>query len=225
MITNPQVLSAQTASHAEKSRQPFLANLLYISISPNRVFSPGGRDPDMPVRWREFLRSSSLLAQKPGQTIHGSALSAPVVAARPPDVRNYSTASPLPRLTLDVAHRIANNPQPVTAPRYPVTTSLRYTITIPADHPSLPGHFPGHPVVPGAVILAEVIHVATGALGAGARIAGLPSVKFVNPMLPGQRCELIFTDHGVGSAAFELTHDTRRVASGNLRYQRPSAKP
>ena len=106
-----------------------------------------------------------------------------------------------------------------------MTTSLRFTITIPADHPSLPGHFPGHPIVPGAVILAEVIHAASGALGAGARIVGFPSVKFMNPMLPGQRCELIFTDHGVGSAAFELTHDARRVASGNLRYDRPSAIP
>ena len=103
-----------------------------------------------------------------------------------------------------------------------MTTSLRLNITISADHPSLPGHFPGHPVVPGAVILAEVIHVVTRALGAGTRITGLPRVKFVNPMPPGQPCELILTDHGVGSAGFELTHDARRVASGNLRYERPS---
>jgi hypothetical protein len=73
------------------------------------------------------------------------------------------------------------------------------------------------------VILAEVIHAASRVLGAGARIAGIPSVKFVNPMLPGQCCELTLTDRGAGSAVFELTHDARRVASGNLRYERPSA--
>ncbi len=106
-----------------------------------------------------------------------------------------------------------------------MTTSLRFTITIPADHPSLPGHFPGRPVVPGAVILAEVVHAATQALGGGTRIAGFPSVKFMDPMLPEQRCELTLTDHGAGTAAFELTHNTRRVASGNLRYERPSATP
>ena len=31
--------------------------------------------------------------------------------------------------------------------------------TIPADHPALPGHFPGQPIVPGVVVLDRVVEV------------------------------------------------------------------
>jgi 3-hydroxymyristoyl/3-hydroxydecanoyl-(acyl carrier protein) dehydratase len=40
--------------------------------------------------------------------------------------------------------------------------------TIPAEHPALPGHFPGRPVVPGALLLDHVL----GRRAAGG--AGLP---------------------------------------------------
>jgi 3-hydroxyacyl-[acyl-carrier-protein] dehydratase len=33
--------------------------------------------------------------------------------------------------------------------------------TISADHPSLPGHFPGTPIVPGVVILDEILAALT----------------------------------------------------------------
>ena len=52
---------------------------------------------------------------------------------------------------------------------------------IPASHPSLPGHFPGRPIVPGVVLLDEVMALAALA-HPGRRVAGLPAVKFLHPV-------------------------------------------
>lgn len=58
-------------------------------------------------------------------------------------------------------------------------------MTVAKDHPCLPGHFPGHPIVPGVVILDLVLaaieagHAPVGALR-------LPQVKFVRPLLPDE---------------------------------------
>ncbi|WP_026332098.1 hypothetical protein [Thioalkalivibrio sp. ALE16] len=62
-------------------------------------------------------------------------------------------------------------------------TAVQSTIRrIGAEHPSLPGHFPGHPVVPGVVILDQVAAVAR-AHGLGP-VAALPQVKFLAPLTP-----------------------------------------
>lgn len=57
---------------------------------------------------------------------------------------------------------------------------------VPADHPCLPGHFPGNPVVPGVVILDEVVAAIAGRLGAVPAQLRLAQVKFVQPLLPEQ---------------------------------------
>jgi 3-hydroxyacyl-[acyl-carrier-protein] dehydratase len=67
--------------------------------------------------------------------------------------------------------------------------------TISADHPCLPGHFPGRPIVPGVVVLDHVlaaIEAQHGALGA----LRIPQAKFLQSLLPEQaaRIELSLSD-------------------------------
>ncbi|MCU0952726.1 MAG: 3-hydroxyacyl-ACP dehydratase [Burkholderiaceae bacterium] len=96
-----------------------------------------------------------------------------------------------------------------------------------ADHPMLPGHFPGDPIVPGAWLLAQVIDDAAAwlaqqpaAAAAGVthvqRVQGVRSVKFLQPVRPGQPFTIAFAP-GTGTLRFTLSRaDGARCASGVL---------
>lgn len=57
-------------------------------------------------------------------------------------------------------------------------------------HPALEGHFLGNPLLPGVVLLDHVICVAEGWLGKDWRVGGLPQVKFVSPLRPGDQADV-----------------------------------
>jgi 3-hydroxymyristoyl/3-hydroxydecanoyl-(acyl carrier protein) dehydratase len=82
---------------------------------------------------------------------------------------------------------------------------------IDADHPALPGHFPGRPVVPGVVLLDRL--AAAIERETGARIAGLAQVKFTAPLLPGEEAELR-TEEKDKRIHFHIFHNAAPVASG-----------
>ena len=60
------------------------------------------------------------------------------------------------------------------------------------NHPSLRGHFPGQPIVPGVLLLDEVIGIAEQATGR--IVAGVRDVKFMLALRPDEeahvRCEV-----------------------------------
>jgi 3-hydroxymyristoyl/3-hydroxydecanoyl-(acyl carrier protein) dehydratase len=86
---------------------------------------------------------------------------------------------------------------------------------IAADHPSLPGHFPGRPVVPGVVLLDHALSL----IGAG-DAASLERVRFLRPVPPGRA--LTVTAEPAGSAiAFACADADGPVLTGRVRVRPP----
>lgn len=87
---------------------------------------------------------------------------------------------------------------------------------VPADHPALPGHFPGHPVVPGVVVLEHVVEAALA--GTALRLVAVPQAKFVSPLEPGVEAE-IEIERDANRARFTVTARGRTVAQGALAFE------
>ncbi|MEO6226847.1 MAG: hypothetical protein ABIO61_03190 [Thermomonas sp.] len=86
---------------------------------------------------------------------------------------------------------------------------------IPHDHPALPGHFPGNPVVPGVLLLEQVISLLEATYGPLPALR-LPQVKFMQPLLPGQDAVLELTLRGPGGWRFRVLRDGAVLATGDI---------
>lgn len=89
--------------------------------------------------------------------------------------------------------------------------SYRTVLCVPPEHPCLPGHFPGHPLVPGVVVLEHVAQALRH--WRDQRLATIHEVKFLAPLHPGERAELQLQDHA-GRVRFELRRDAQVLARG-----------
>jgi 3-hydroxymyristoyl/3-hydroxydecanoyl-(acyl carrier protein) dehydratase len=89
------------------------------------------------------------------------------------------------------------------------------TFVVAVDHPSLPGHFPGTPVVPGVVVLDHVLQASERWQGRGLSARGLRQVKFHSPLLPGQRADVSLELEG-DTLLFRVTRDDQPVAQGTF---------
>ncbi len=82
--------------------------------------------------------------------------------------------------------------------------------TIPEEHPAFAGHFPGSPILPGAVLLAEMIAWIEEELRCA--VVGCASVKFLSPVRPGDVCEFRACARGE-----ELDAECRVAATSAMR--------
>ncbi|HVG04596.1 MAG TPA: hypothetical protein VM937_06605 [Burkholderiaceae bacterium] len=89
-----------------------------------------------------------------------------------------------------------------------------------ADHPMLAGHFPGHPIVPGAWLLAWVVSTATRRLAAQGQtysIAAIKRVKFLRPLAPECAFECAFNATGTNNPMrFVVTSGGAVIAEGSF---------
>jgi 3-hydroxymyristoyl/3-hydroxydecanoyl-(acyl carrier protein) dehydratase len=96
-----------------------------------------------------------------------------------------------------------------------MTLTDRTRLDLPDDHPVFAGHFPAHPIVPGALLLDEVVRLASARLGSTAWT--LRSAKFVHPATPGEALDVILvpsaTDNGFD---FRIEAGTQLIAAGSL---------
>lgn len=93
------------------------------------------------------------------------------------------------------------------------------SVTIGADHPSLAGHFPGHPVVPGVLMLGEVMHVIREMTNEHIEFVSMPAAKFMSPLSPGEPLTIRFDEQADGTVEFTCSTVSRLIASGCLRYR------
>lgn len=87
------------------------------------------------------------------------------------------------------------------------------------QHASLAGHFPGNPVVPGVVLLDAVAHALSAHLGRAVTVTGMPSVKFLAPLMPEQEFSIAFTLKGGDRAGFDVATDAHKILTGSLAYE------
>lgn len=81
--------------------------------------------------------------------------------------------------------------------------TCRRTVSIGADHPAIAGHFPGRPIVPGVLVLREVLETVRGAIGKVKSVAGLPTVKFSSPLKPDEILTVEVTVEAAAESATE----------------------
>jgi 3-hydroxymyristoyl/3-hydroxydecanoyl-(acyl carrier protein) dehydratase len=61
---------------------------------------------------------------------------------------------------------------------------------VPGDHPSLPGHFPGRPIVPGVVLLDLVFEAICDAIAQPVELLAVVSTKFLQAVAPETRLDM-----------------------------------
>jgi len=88
------------------------------------------------------------------------------------------------------------------------------------DHPAFAGHFPGHPMLPGALLLAEALAAVGEALGRAASDWNVASAKFLAPVPPGMPLVIAHEADSADRVRFEVRGTEGIVATGTLTPRR-----
>jgi 3-hydroxyacyl-[acyl-carrier-protein] dehydratase len=109
----------------------------------------------------------------------------------------------------------AGLPDPIEQQQFGMTFEVCRVIR--ADHPSLPGHFPGAPLVPGVIILDEVLAALTE-WREDSQLTGIRTVKFLAPLKPEQQFTISLSakNERAGEVYFCCRAEDRVIVEGRL---------
>ena len=91
--------------------------------------------------------------------------------------------------------------------------TYRVSVRVEPSHPCLPGHFPGHPLVPGVLLLEKVADALRE--WRGQRVSRIAEAKFVAPLLPGETAEILLSESGA-RVRFEIRRGEVLLARGQV---------
>jgi 3-hydroxymyristoyl/3-hydroxydecanoyl-(acyl carrier protein) dehydratase len=94
--------------------------------------------------------------------------------------------------------------------------NLSKTIQLAADHPAYAGHFPNFPVLPGAVLLDEVLQVIAAERGIDLNGWQIASAKFLGVVRPGDALRIEFDAGAADAIRFSVFATERKVIGGVL---------
>lgn len=87
--------------------------------------------------------------------------------------------------------------------------------TVAEQHPSTQGHFPGHPIVPGAY-LAAVVEQLILEDRPTMRVASLRKIKFLKPLAPGVKAQLKYQYIDEHKIKFSISAGADRILEGSV---------
>jgi 3-hydroxymyristoyl/3-hydroxydecanoyl-(acyl carrier protein) dehydratase len=88
--------------------------------------------------------------------------------------------------------------------------------SFPLDHPAAQGHFPGNPLIPGALLLAGALQEIAAGLGVNLSSCRIRSAKFLAPVRPGDRLTIEYSRPAGSVIRFDCRIGGRTVLKGEL---------
>jgi 3-hydroxyacyl-[acyl-carrier-protein] dehydratase len=94
--------------------------------------------------------------------------------------------------------------------------NLRHALEIAAEHPAFAGHFPGRPILPGAVLLDEALRLIEISLALDMTQWQVSSAKFLSIVRPGDALTVEHTSPVDGVLRFTVRCADRTALAGTL---------
>ena len=98
--------------------------------------------------------------------------------------------------------------------------TFEHSFLVPDTHPSIKDHFPGSPVVPGVVILGEILCLIRE--HRSSPCVGSPTIKFHSPLRPNEMVLVRMENTKSDEVSFQGSVGKRTIVSGVFHFQEDS---